>query len=288
MRIAPGFCLRGSNGEALREQSEAVMEKMGIMGNRKAALITGASGGLGLEFAKLLAREKYDLVLVARNEGKLYRLKNELESGGISVYVCAMDLSVPDAALNVFNYTLEHQLQVDVLINNAGFGDACAFAESDWNRQYQMVQVNIAALMQLTHCFLPQMIRRGSGSILNLSSVAAFSAGPGMSVYYASKAFVLSFSEAVAEEVRGSGVTVTALCPGPTATGFEAAASMGRDSRMFSSAKKAEDVAKEGLRAMRRKKVLCFQGGFTKLMSFLCRIVPRQVARRYAGKMNAV
>ncbi len=199
------------------------------MRNRKVALITGASGGLGLEFARLFSREKYDLVLVARTEGKLYRIKNELESEGIAVHVCAVDLFVRDAALDVFDYTLEHHLQVDVLINNAGFGDSCAFADSEWNRQYQMVQLNIAAMMQLTHCFLPQMTERGSGQILNLSSVAAFSAGPGMSVYYASKAFVLSFSEAVAEEIRGTGVTVTAFCPGPTATGFASAAAMGKD-----------------------------------------------------------
>ncbi len=115
-----------------------------------------------------------------------------------------------------------------------------------------MVQVNITALMQLTHCFLPGMIERKNGRILNHSSVAAFCAGPGMSIYYASKTFVRSFSEAVAEEVKGTGVTVTALCPGPTATGFEAAAAMGNDSRMFKKAAKAEDVAKAGLRAMRK------------------------------------
>ena len=130
------------------------------------------------------------------------------------------------------------------------------------------------------------MMARKSGKILNLSSVAAFCAGPHMSVYYASKAFVRSFSEAVAEEVKGTGVTVTALCPGPTATGFEAAAAMGKDSRMFKKAARAEDVAKAGLRALRRKKALCYQGGFTRLMSFLCRLAPRALARKYAGKMN--
>lgn len=149
-----------------------------------------------------------------------------------------------------------------------------------------MVQVNITALMQLTHCFLPQMIAQKSGKILNLSSVAAFCAGPGMSVYYASKAFVRSFSEAVAEEVKGTGVTVTALCPGPTATGFEAAAAMGKDSKMFKKAAKAEDVAKAGIQALRRKKVLCYQGGFTKSMSFFSRLLPRKTTRKYAKKIN--
>ena len=228
------------------------------MRKRKTALITGASGGLGLEFAKLLAQKKYDLVVVARSEGKLQKLKEDLEDKDTAVYVCPVDLSVPDAALKVFDFTQDHDLKIDVLINNAGFGDSGAFAQSDWKKQYEMVQVNITALMQLTHCFLPGMIERKNGKILNLSSVAAFCAGPGMSIYYASKAFVRSFSEAVAEEVKGTGVTVTALCPGPTATGFEAAAAMGKDSRMFKKAAKAEDVAKAGLRAMRKKKVLCY------------------------------
>lgn len=257
------------------------------MTNHKTALITGASGGLSFEFAKIYAGKKYDLVLVARNEGKLFAIKNRFEKEfGINVYVCAADLSVVDAALEVFNYALEHELTVDVLINNAGFGDAGSFADSDWRKQYEMVQVNITALMQLTRCFLPGMIERGHGRILNLSSVAAFCAGPDMSVYYASKAFVRSFSEAIAEEVRGTGVTVTALCPGPTATGFEKAAAMNQGSTMFKKAASAEDVAKAGVRAMEKGKVLCYQGAFTKAMSFGVRLIPRSIARRFARKMN--
>ena len=254
---------------------------------RKTALVTGASGGLGLEFARLLAKEKCDLVLVARNEGKLNGIKGELEGEhGITAWVCPCDLSRVDAALEVFRFTQAHDLEIDVLINNAGFGDSGSFAECDWQKQYDMVQVDITALMQLTRCFLPGMIRRGRGWILNLSSVAAFCAGPGMSVYYAAKAFVRSFSEAVAEEVRGTGVTVTALCPGPTATGFEAAADMGSGSKMFRRAARPEDVAKAGLRALRLGKALCYQGTFTKCMSFLSRLAPRSVTRKYAGKMD--
>ena len=257
------------------------------MKKRKTALVTGASGGLGLEFAKLLAKKKYDLVLVARNEGKLNGIKSELEKEyGITAWVCPCDLSKVDAALEVFRFTQERGLEIDVLINNAGFGDSGKFAACDWQKQYEMVQVDITALMQLTHCFLPGMIERKHGRILNLSSVAAFCAGLGMSVYYASKAFVRSFSEAVHEEVRGTGVTVTALCPGPTATGFEAAADMGSGSKMFQKAAKPEDVAKAGLRALGRGRALCYQGTFTKWMSFLCRLVPRSVARRFAAKMD--
>lgn len=257
------------------------------MRKRKTALVTGASGGLGLEFARLLAKKKYDLVLVARNEGKLSSIKAELEQEhGITAWVCPCDLSRVDAALNVFQFTQAHDLEIDVLINNAGFGDSGKFAESNWQKQYEMVQVDITALIQLTHCFLPGMIERKHGKILNLSSVAAFCAGPGMSVYYASKAFVRSFSEAVAEEVKGTGVTVTALCPGPTATGFETAADMGNGSKMFKKAAKPEDVAKAGLRALRLGKVLCYQGAFTKCMGFLSRLVPRSVTRRYAARMD--
>ena len=255
--------------------------------SHKTALVTGASGGLGLEFARLLAKKKYDLVLVARNAGKLNGIKDALEKEyGVTAWVCPCDLSRVDAALGVYQFAQAHDLEIDVLINNAGFGDSGRFAECDWQRQYEMVQVDITALMQLTHCFLPGRIERGQGRILNLSSVAAFCAGPGMSVYYASKAFVRSFSEAVAEEVKGTGVTVTALCPGPTATGFEAAADMGSGSKMFKKAARPEDVAKAGLRALRLGKVLCYHGAFTKCMSFLSRLVPRSVTRKYAGRMD--
>ncbi len=257
------------------------------MRKHKTALITGASGGLGLEFAKILAKKKYNLVLVARNEGKLYSIKNELESKyGIEVNFCAADLSKVDAALDVFNYTLERDIAIDVLINNAGFGDSGSFADSDWQKQYEMVQLNVIALMQLTHCFLNMMIEQEHGKILNMSSVAAFSAGPYMSIYYATKDFVRSFSEAVSEEVKGTGVTVTAFCPGPTATGFEQAASMDKGATMFRKAAKAGDVAKGGIRAMMHGKTLSYFGSYTKCMSLLCRIVPRSVARKYAAGMN--
>ena len=255
--------------------------------SKHTALITGASGGLGLEFARICASKKYDLVLVARSEGKLYAIKNDLESAyGVNVYVCAADLSVTDAALDVFDYTLEHKIPVDILVNNAGFGDAGSFADRDWQKQYEMVQVNIVALMQLTHCFLKPMMEQGYGKILNLSSVAAFCAGPDMSVYYASKAFVRSFSEAVAEEVKGTGVTVTAICPGPTATGFEKAAAMKNGSTMFRKAASAATVAKAGFRAMERGKALLYQGAFTKLVGLGARIAPRSVTRKFARKMN--
>ena len=251
------------------------------------ALITGASGGLGAEIARVLASEGFDLLLVARNERKLQALKEELEAAhGIKAYVFPCDLAREDAALDVYDYVLGRGLCIDALVNNAGFGDSGAFHEADWQRQRDMVQVNVVVLMQLTRLIVPHMVERECGMVLNLSSVAAFSAGPYMSVYYATKAYVLSFSEALSEELRGTGVTVTALCPGSTATGFESAAAMGSGSSMFHHAASATTVARDGCKAMRAGKPVCLQGAFTKVMAIGSRLVPRYIARKVAMMMN--
>lgn len=254
----------------------------------KTALITGASGGIGLELAKVFAKEGYNLVLVARSEGKLYKIKTELENEhNIKVNVFAQDLSVVDAAYEVFNYCLTEKIQVDVLVNNAGFGDNGNFAEADWQKQYEMIQVNIVALMQLTKYFVTPMIEHGYGKILNLSSVAAFCAGPEMSVYYASKEYVRCFSEALSEELKGTGVTVTALCPGPTLTGFENAAGM-KKSKMFSHAKanSAKRVAQAGYKALMKGKPLKYHGITTNVFNIAARIVPRSISRKVAKRVN--
>lgn len=246
------------------------------------------SGGIGKEFAKIYAREGYNLVLVARTEGKLFKLKNELEDRyGHKVSVFACDLSEKDAAYEVFNYTLENKIDIDVLVNNAGFGDFGHFAEGDPEKQNELLQLNIVALVQLTRYFLPGMIERGRGQILNMSSVAAFCAGPDMSLYYSSKAFVRSFSEAISEEVKGTGVTVTALCPGPTSTGFEKAAGM-KGSHMFTFFKPAtaKEVAEAGYHAAAKGKVLRYYGMPMKLMNIGARLVPRSVSRKFALSIN--
>lgn len=254
---------------------------------RPTALVTGASGGLGEEFARILAQEGFDLVLVARSERKLQALSEELETTcGIEAHAFPCDLAREDAALDVYDYVLGRGMRIDALVNNAGFGDSGAFHEADWSRQRDMVQVNVVALMQLTRLLVPQMVARHCGMVLNLSSVAAFSAGPYMSVYYATKAYVLSFSEALSEELADTGVAVTALCPGPTATGFESAASMGSGSSMFHHAAGAAEVARDGYKAMRAGKAVCLQGAFTKAMSFGSRLVPRSIARKVAMRMN--
>lgn len=249
---------------------------------RKTALITGASGGLGYEFSKIFASEGYHLVLVARSEGKLYVMKEKLEKAyGINVYVCAQDLSKQDAAMRVWEFVQEKKIAVDVLINDAGFGDFGKFANSDWEKQSDMMQVNIMALTQLTHLFVKPMIERRQGKILNLASIAAFMPGPMMSVYYASKAYVLSFTEALSVELKGTGVSVTALCPGPTNTGFAKNAELGK-SRLFKSFEKttARSIAEYGYEALMTKKVVAAPSKKNKATLFAVRVLPRAVVRR--------
>ena len=181
---------------------------------KETALITGASSGIGLDLARLFAKDGHDVVLVARSEGKLREIAAELERDfGMTAHVIVADLAKPDAP-----QTLVAQLpvDVDVLVNNAGFGVLGPFVETDLAKELEMIQVNVVALTHLTKLLLPPMVARRRGRVLNVASTAAFQPGPLMAVYYATKAYVLSFSEAIADELRDSGVTVTALCPGPT------------------------------------------------------------------------
>src|SRR5437763_5216148 len=190
-------------------------------GHRAVALITGASSGIGLDLAKLFAQGGHDLVLVARNEEGLRAVAADCEKSGVKADVLAKDLSNAKAAQEIFDELSARQVAVDVLVNNAGFGSHGPFVQTDLNHEVGMIQVNIVALIQLTRLFLPEMIQRKSGKIMNVASMAGFVAGPYMSVYYATKAFVLSHSIALAQEVKGSGVIVSALCPGPTKTDFQ-------------------------------------------------------------------
>ena len=191
------------------------------------ALITGASSGIGLEMAKLFANDKSNLILVARSQEKLDRLAAELRGDcGVQVRVLTGDLADPQSPQAIFDALAAENLTVDVLVNNAGFGAAGSVAGLPLEKQLDMISVNVAALTHLTRLFLPGMIRHRSGGILNVASTAAFQPGPYMAVYYATKAYVLSFTEALAEEVVGTGVGVTCLAPGPTATGFAATAAV--------------------------------------------------------------
>jgi short-subunit dehydrogenase len=244
------------------------------------ALITGASGGIGLELARVFAREGYGLVLVARSEKLLRDLAGELK---IETLVIAKDLTKAGAAQEVFDQV--HQ--VDVLVNNAGFGSSGKFVEAPLDDQLDMMQLNMTALVALTGLFLPGMLKAGSGRILNLASTAAFQPGPLMAVYYATKAFVLSFSEAIHEELSGSGVTVTALCPGATETGFGDRANM-NDVRLFKAKKPmdAHTVAEAGYRGLMAGKAIVIPGLMNRVMAQSVRVSPRWAVRKIARHLN--
>jgi short-subunit dehydrogenase len=242
------------------------------------ALVTGASGGIGLEIARVLAPD-HDLVLVARSAAKLDVLASEL--GGARVI--AADLADPSAVGKI----VAEIPDVDVLVNNAGVGDFGPFAAADLDKTLAMIQLNIVSLTALTRRYLPGMLERGRGRVMNIASTASFQPGPLMAVYYATKSYVLSFSEAVAEETRGSGVTITALCPGPTASGFQAAADM-ELSPLVANRKlpTAAEVARYGVQAMERGDVVAVPGLMNKMMATSVRFTPRPVLRRVVHKMQ--
>ena len=247
----------------------------------KLAIVTGASGGIGLEFAKLLAQHGYDLALVARSRDRLSKIASELqEQHGIGVQAIDCDLAVANAAHEVQARVRE----CDLLVNNAGFANNGKFAEMGEGALLEEIQLNVATLTQLTRLYLPGMMERNDGKILNVASTAGFLPGPNMAVYYATKAYVISFSEALAEEVRGTGVTVTVLCPGATKTGFHARANM-EDTllfRYFSAS--AADVAKAGVDGMMRGKPVVIPGLTNKLVAIAPKITPRRLLVRVSAK----
>jgi len=252
----------------------------------KTALITGASVGIGRDLAELFARDGHGLVLVARNQSQLEDLARRWrEQYGVEVLVLPKDLSAPDAAGQIFDQVQSAGMAIEYLVNNAGFGSIGSFARAEVAGQLAMIQVNIAALTHLTRLFLPAMLGRGSGRIMNVGSVAGFVPGAYMAVYYASKAYVLSFSEAMATEVRGSGVTVTVLCPGPTATEFQKRAGIVRG-RLMSNRMSSQRVALLGYRAMMRGRRVAVTGLGNRILAFLPRLVPRGLVANMTGKFN--
>ncbi|MFZ0707026.1 MAG: SDR family oxidoreductase [Candidatus Korobacteraceae bacterium] len=258
----------------------------------KTALITGASSGIGLELAHLFAQDGYRLVLVARNRSALRLLGDDLQSRyGITVRIAPKDLAHPASPDELYHELQESGVVLDVLVNNAGFGAAGAFLNTKWNDESEMIQVNIAALTHLTKLFLPQ-IRAREGKLLNVASVAAFLPGPFMSVYYASKAYVLSFTEAVAEEMIGTGVTVTCLCPGPVNTNFQKRAYL-QGATMTNSPLTVDvrEVARIGYEGMKQGKRIVIPGRKNRLLVEGIRLAPRnmltRVVRRLQEKKNS-
>lgn len=251
------------------------------------ALVTGASAGLGERFANELARRGHDLILTARRAQRLDELATELRAArGVAVHVFAADLAEAGAPDRLLADIAAAGLSVDTLINNAGYGARGDFAELDRDMQLGMIDLNCRSLVALAHGVLPQMIARRSGGILNLASTAAFQPGPWMAVYYASKAFVLSFSEALHEEVREQGVRVTALCPGPTRTEFAGRAGVA-DMPLFTAlASDADGVVRDGLAALNLGRAVKVSGAMNALVADATRFTPRVITRKLAGSLQ--
>ena len=258
----------------------------------KTVLITGASSGIGLEFAEIFAANKNNLVLVARSADKLNLLAAQLtKQHSISVTVIAADLSKMEAVQQVYDTCQAKNLQIDYLVNNAGFGDFGFFIESNWQKTEQMIDLNIKSLTFITRLFAPAMAARKAGKILNVASTAAFQPGPTMAVYYATKAYVLHFSEALSNELKDQGVTVTCLCPGATESGFQAAAAM-EESALVKGKKlpTAKEVALFGYKAMMKGKLTVIHGWMNYMMANSIRFTPRAlvlpIVRKIQGHAN--
>jgi len=246
------------------------------------ALITGASSGIGYHLALEFAADGIPVILVARSAEKLSALAHELERDyGIDAKAWPADLALPGAPQLVYDQVQSWQVQVDYLVNNAGFGLFGRFDQTSWERELQMINLNVTALTHLTKLFGLPMVDRGRGHILNLASTASFFPGPLMAVYYATKNYVLAFSEAIAQEWKESGVNVTALCPGPTESGFQAAADLEASNLVANkSLPTAEEVARFGYQQMKNGKVVAVHGFNNTLQTLAPRFLPRGMVRQ--------
>ena len=252
-------------------------------------LITGASSGIGMELARISAREGRDLLLTARRENRLIKLKDELEMEyKVNIHILALDLVKKNSPKKLFNYTQKNSLTIDVLINNAGVGDFGKFHKSNWEWQETMIDLNMKSLSHLTHLFLPQMVQLNRAYVMNVASNAAFQPGPLMSVYYATKHYVLAFSEALANELQDTGVTVTALCPGPTKSEFQETASM-QKSKLVNTVPlpDSKQVAEYGYKAMIKGKRVAVHGFMNKIFSVVVRLLPKRLVTSIVRKMQA-
>lgn len=253
-------------------------------------LLTGASSGIGFELAHEFAKHKHNLILVARSTQKLEELKTAIEAQyEVVAEVISLDLSRPDSADQLYKIVKEKNMQVDILVNNAGFGDHGLFVDSQLSRNEDMIVLNTLTLTKLTHLFAQDMLKCKSGRILNVASIASFQPGPLMTVYYATKAFVLSFSEGLFEELKGTGVTVTALCPGPTRSGFMAAA--GIDLKDVGVLDKiniptSQEVAKYGYKELMNGKAIAVHGAMNSLMAMSSGFFPRSLVRKTVMKLQ--
>lgn len=273
-----------------KKSSKREAKNLSVSGWRqgKTALITGASGGIGFDLTKIFAENGYNLVLVARNKDKLMDLADHVQRMfGVSAKVLQKDLSDPAAPEQIHREIERSGISVDVVVNNAGYGLLGSFAHSDKRDELHMLQVNVTALAHLTKLFLPAMIRRGSGKILNVASTAGFQPGPMMANYYAAKAYVLSFSVALANEVLGTGVSVSVLCPGPTPTGFQERAGIKREPAARKLATlDSLTVARTGYEGLMAGKTIIVPGIFNRLGTILVRLVPMGFVSRIILRLH--
>ncbi len=257
------------------------------MNTTKTALITGASGGLGKEFAQIFAQNAYNLVLVARSEDKLHSIANDLEDKyKVKVTVLVQDLSQANSAAKIYAEVQNRDISIDVLVNNAGFGRMGAFADEKPSTLTAMLNLNVTTLTEMTALFLPAMIARNQGKILNIASTAAFQTLPTLGTYAATKAYVLNFTEALHYELKDTNIAVTALCPGPTVTGFAKRANA-ETSSLFKNAMDAKTVAQIGYTSLMKNKMTVIVGRRNKLLAYAARLVPsRRWLVNIAGKMD--
>ncbi|MGM9973783.1 MAG: SDR family NAD(P)-dependent oxidoreductase [Clostridiaceae bacterium] len=252
-------------------------------------LITGASSGIGLELCHLLAEAGNNIILVARKERELYQLKASLmEKFGIQVEVIIKDLANPDAPKEIYTHIISRGININTLINNAGVGSFGPFNEISLEKDINLLDVNIRALTELTKLFLPHLLENGKGRILNVASTAGFMPGPYMATYYASKAYVISFSEALASELKGTGVTVSVLCPGPTKTGFQAKAEMKKSDFVSLGVMEAKAVALCGYEGMLKGKTIIIPGILNKLLVYGSKLIPRKLLTALAKSTQKI
>jgi len=254
--------------------------------NIKTALVTGAASGLGFEVSLLLAKDKYHLILIDIDSEKLEQAKeNILKSYQTKITLMVKDLSLENIAQDIYNDIGD--TAIDVLINNAGFGLFGPFYDTNWERESKMLHLHILTATHIIKLILPDMVNRGSGKILNMSSLAAFQPGPLMAIYYASKAYLLSFSQAISNELKGTGVSVTVLCPGPTETSFQEVVSEGcGENKIGFNMSCAKDVAAYGYKAMHKGRVVAIPGVFNKFLSILPRMLTRNRTTKIVRKIQ--
>ena len=259
---------------------------MGKPYGRSFALITGATTGIGYEIAKLYAKDKVNLILVARDDEKLKVVKEELSFYDIIIYTIALDLAEDNSCEKLLEFVNKNNLSVDILINNAGMGSFGYLNEIEIEKELKLIDLNIRALTEITKMFLPTMIDHGEGAIMNVASTAAFCAGPKMATYYASKAYVLNFTEALHEELKGSGIKVSCLCPGPVKTSFQEKSGIKKNEAAKKELMTAKEVAKIAYKDFNKGKLIIIPGFKNKVIILLNKLIPRSLSRKIILMMN--